>query len=150
MSESVSKAAEARRESDWEKNRKALSPNKGKTQNPNTNCGRQEQRETSIGKGKTNRGLNQDAGAVHESEAVPDRPMQYTKPQFKRAHESFDPEASKGTEKNRSTKETFAAERHVTSEPGLDVAKRRSGSVRSNRAETEKVFDSRRKKSSSV
>src|SRR6267378_2671073 len=150
MSESVSKAAEARRESEWEKNRKALSPNKGKTQNPNTNCGRSAQRERSIGKGKTNRGLNQDAGAVHESEAVPDRSMQYTKPQFERSHEKA-PVASEGSIDNRKTVKSGATlGHHVRSDDGFKIADRRSAHVRSERKNTERTFDSRRKRSSTV
>lgn len=45
---SVSQIANERREKDHEASRKVVSPNKGRTQNPNTNCGRQEQRETSV------------------------------------------------------------------------------------------------------
>src|SRR5438552_1703154 len=52
MSEkSVSQIANERREKDHEASRKSVSPNKGKTQNPNTNCGRAEQRERSVGEG---------------------------------------------------------------------------------------------------
>jgi hypothetical protein len=40
---SVSEVANERREKDHEASRKAVSPNKGKTQNPNTNWGRKEQ-----------------------------------------------------------------------------------------------------------
>ena len=153
MSESVSKAAEARRESDWEKNRKPESPNSGKTQNPNTNCGRAEQHRTSVGEGQLNVGSNQNIGRKHESEDAPEHKPQggfgYTEDQTKRSH-SQAPVVEEGAVDNRSTKKTGVAERHVTSQPGFDVAKRRSGSVRSNRSETEKVFDSRQKKSSSV
>ena len=153
MSESVSKAAEARRESEWEKNRKSLSPNKGKTQNPNSNCGRDEQRQTSVAEGQLNLGSNQNMGRKHESEEAPVHEVRggfgYTKDQTVRRHEQA-PVVEEGAIDNRLTKKTKAGERHVTSQPGFDVAKRRSGSVRSNRAETEKVFDSRRKKSSSV
>src|SRR5258708_13356151 len=49
MSEkSVSRIANERREKDHEASRKSVSPNKGKTQNPATNSGRQEQRERSV------------------------------------------------------------------------------------------------------
>jgi hypothetical protein len=55
---SASQEAEARRESDWEKNRKPQSPNSGKTQNLNSNSERDEQRRTSVGEGQPNIGSN--------------------------------------------------------------------------------------------
>jgi hypothetical protein len=148
MSEkSVSQEAEARRESDWEKSRKPESPNQRKPKPADDAGSRAAQRERSIGKDKTNRGLNQDAGAVHESEAVPDRPMQYTKPQFERKHEQA-PVVADGAIDNRKVKESSVAERHVQSDDGFKIAERRSASVAANRKETEKVFADRRKKSS--
>jgi hypothetical protein len=147
---SVSQEAEARRESDWEKSRKPESPNQRKPKPADDAGSRAAQREKSIGKGKTNRGLNQDAGAVHESEAVPDRPMQYTKPQFERAHEKA-PVASEGSIDNRKTVESgVTLGRHVQSDPGFKIADRRSAHVRSERKNTERTFDSRRKRSSTV
>ncbi len=151
MSEkSVSQIANERREKDHEASRKSLSPNKGKTQNANTNWGRDEQRRTSVGE-EPNLGSNRNMGRKHESEDAPEHKPQggfgYTKEQFKRKHEQA-PVVEEGAIDNRSTKKTGVGERHVTSQPGFDVAKRRSGSVQSNRAETEKVFADRRKKSS--
>ena len=149
MSEkSVSREAEARRESDWEKSRKPESPNQRKPKPADDAGSRAAQRERSIGKDKTNRGLNQDAGAVHESEAVPDRPMQYTKPQFERKHEQA-PVVEDGAIDNRKTAESkVTLGRHVQSDDGFKIAERRSASVAANRKETEKVFADRRKQSS--
>ncbi len=159
MSESVSKAAEARRESDWEKNRKPESPNSGKTQNPNTNCGRGEQRRTSVAEGQPNLGSNRNnpdrvvgnrekvGNIVVEAHGVnPDT----TPDQTERNHSDVDSDSKAGGHKPREVKESSAAERHVQGETGFVERDRRSTQVRKNRAETEKVFDSRRKKSSSV
>jgi hypothetical protein len=92
-------------------------------------------------------------GRKHESEDAPEQKpsggFRYSEDQTVRSH-SQAPVVEEGAIDNRLTKKTKAGERHVTSQPGFDVAKRRSESVRSNRSETEKVFDSRRKKSSSV
>jgi hypothetical protein len=68
---SASQEAEARRKSDWEKNRKPESPNSGKTQNLNSNSGRDEQRRTSVGEGQPNIGSNRNMGRNHESEDAP-------------------------------------------------------------------------------
>src|SRR6266576_6524985 len=104
MSESVSKAAEARRESDWEKNRKPESPNSGKTQNPNTNCGRGEQRRTSVAEGQPNLGSNRNMGRKHESEDAPEHKPQggfgYSPDQYERDH-SQAPVVEKGAIDNR-------------------------------------------------
>src|SRR5258708_5914582 len=154
MSEkSVSQIANERREKDHEASRKSLSPNKGKTQNANTNWGRDEQRRTSVGE-EPNLGSNRNMGRKHESEDAPEHKPQggfgYTKEQFKRKHEQA-PVVEKGTPDNRKTVKSGATlGRHVTSDDGFPIAGRRNQSVRSNRAQTEKVFDSRRKKSSSV
>jgi len=151
MSESVSKAAEARRESEWEKNRKALSPNKGKTQDPNTNCGRDEQRRTSVGE-EPNLGSNRNMGRKHESEDAPEHQPQggfsFTPDQTERSHSDVDSDSKTGGHKPREVKESSAAERHVQGEPGFVEAGRRSAAVQSRRRETEKVFADRRKKSS--
>jgi hypothetical protein len=154
MSESVSKAAEARRESDWEKNRKPESPNSGKTQNPNTNCGRAEQRRTSVGEGNLNLGSNVNMGRTSEqSQAVEQKPgggFSYTKEQFERKHEQA-PVVEKGTPDNRKTVKSGATlGRHVQSDNGFKIAERRSTHVRSERKNTERTFDSRRKRSSTV
>src|SRR6267378_3287275 len=131
----------------WEKNRKKTSPVKGSTQNSNTNCGREEQRRTSVAEGQPNLGSNRnnpdrvvsnrervgniivEAHGVSNPDTTPD--------QIVRRHEQA-PVVEEGAIDNRSTKKTEAGERHVTSQSGFDVAKRRSASVRSNRAETEK------------
>ena len=153
MSESVSKAAEARRESEWEKNRKSLSPNKGKTQNVNTNCGRAEQRSTSVAEGQPNLGSNRNMGRKHESEDAPEQKpsggFSYTKEQFERAHEKA-PVASEGSIDNRKVRESAVAERHVQSDDGFKIAERRNAVVLGNRNSTAKQFDDRRKRSSSV
>ena len=148
---SVSEVANERREKDHEASRKAVSPNKGKTQNPNTNWGRKEQKETSIGEGQLNIGSNQNAGRVHESEAAAERQPSggfgYTKDQTERKHEQA-PVVEEVAIGNRKVKESAVAERHVQSDDGFKIAERRSASVARNRQETEKVFASRRKKSS--
>jgi len=154
MSEkSVSQIANERREKDHEASRKAVSPNKGKTQNPNTNCGRDEQRRTSVGEGNLNIGSNRNMGRKHESEDAPEHKPQggfgYTKEQFERKHEQA-PSVEDGAIDNRKVGESVVAERYVQSDPGFKIADRRSTHVRSERKNTERTFDSRRKRSSSV
>jgi hypothetical protein len=150
---SVSEMANERREKDHEASRKDVSPNKGKTQNPNTNWGRKEQRETSIAEGQLNIGSNQNAGRVHESEAAPVHEPQggfgYSDDQTERSHTQA-PVVEDGAIDSRKVKESPVAERHVQSDDGFKIAERRSASVASNRKETERAFDSHRKKSSSV
>src|SRR5260370_36521638 len=107
MSEkSVSQIANEGREKDHEASRKDVSPNKGKTQNPNTNWGRKEQRQTSISEGQLNIGSNQNAGRVHESEVAPVHEPQggfgYSDDQTERSH-SQAPVVEKGTPDNRKT-----------------------------------------------
>jgi hypothetical protein len=153
MSEkSVSQIANERREKDHEASRKDLSPNKGKALNPNTNWGRQEQRETSIAKDQLNLGSNRNFGRKHESEDAPEHQPQggfgYTEDQTERSHSDVDSDSKAGGRKPREVKESSAAERHVQGEPGFVEAGRRSVAVQSRRRETEKVFADRRKKSS--
>ena len=151
---SVSEVANERREKDHEASRKAVSPNKGKTQNPNTNWGRQEQRETSVGEGQLNLGSNRNMGRAHESEAAPDHQPSggfgYTKDQTVRKHEPA-PSVKDGAIDNRKTvKSGVTLGRHVQSDDGFKIAERRHSSVAANRKETERAFDSRRKGTSSV
>ena len=142
-----------------EKNRKKTSPVKGSTQNSNTNCGREEQRRTSVAEGQPNLGSNRNnpdrvvgnrekvGNIVVEAHGVnPDT----TPDQTERNHSDVDSDSKAGGHKPREVKESSAAERHVQGETGFVERDRRSTQVRKNRAETEKVFDSRRKKSSSV
>ena len=148
MSVEETKKHEKAREGD----RKKLSPNRGSTQKPSTNqteWGRESQRETSVGKGNLNLGSNRNAGRAHENESVPDRPMQFTPDQTERDHGKM-PVAAEGSIDNRKVGESAAAERHVRSDEGFKIAERRSNSVAANRRETEKAFDARRKKNSSV
>src|SRR6266404_3290035 len=51
----------------------------------------------------------------------------------------------KGENDERVVRASKVAERHVTSKNGLDVAKERSAHVESNRKESAKLFDSKRK-----
>src|SRR6266850_3752218 len=145
MSEkSVSQIANERREKDHEASRKAVSPNKGKTQNPNTNCGRDEQRRTSVGEGNLNIGSNRNMGRKHESEDAPEHKPQggfgFTKDQFERSHEKA-PVASEGSIDNRKTVKSGATlGRHVTSEEGFQIAQRRNAAVVGNRNSTAKTF----------
>ena len=142
-----------------EKNRKKTSPVKGSVQNPNTNCGRAEQRERSVGEGP-NLGSNRNnpdrvvsnrekvGNIVVEAHGVPNPDT--TPEQFERAHEKA-PVASEGSIDNRKTVKSGATlGRHVTSDEGFQIAKRRNASVVGNRKSTEKQFDDRRKRSSSV
>ena len=142
-----------------EKDRKKTSPVRGSVQNQNTNCGREEQRKTSIIEGQPNLGSNRNNPdrVVSSREKVgsiivgahgvnPDT----TPDQTERNHSDVDSDSKAGGHKPREVKESSAAERHVQGEPGFVERDRRSTQVRKNRAETEKVFDSRRKKSSSV
>src|SRR5260370_10334127 len=150
MSEkSVSQIANERREKDHEASRKAVSPNKGKTQNSNTNWGRKEQRQTSIGEGQLNIGSNQNAGRVHESEAAsehqPSGAFGYTKDQTVRKHEPA-PVVEDGAIDNRKTAESKATlDRHVRSDEEFKIAPRRSSSVLHNRMTPEKTYESVRK-----
>jgi len=140
-------------EKDREKNRKKTSLVRGSVQNPNTNCGREEQRKTTIIEGQPNLGSNRNMGRKHESEDAPEHQPQggfsYSPDQYERDH-SQAPVVEKGAIDNRSTKKTKASERHVTSQSGFDVAKRRHSGVAANRKETERTCVSRRKRSSSV
>jgi hypothetical protein len=153
MSEkSVSQIANERREKDHEASRKDVSPNKGKTQNPNTNWGRKEQRETSINEGQLNLGSNRNMGRAHESEAAPQHQPSgafgYSKDQTQRKHEPA-PVVEDGAIDTRKTAESkVTLGRHVTSDNGFQIAERRSASVQQNRKETDRVFADRRKKSS--
>src|SRR6266478_2981565 len=93
-------------EKDREKNRKKTSPVRGSVQNPNTNCGREEQRETSVGEGNPNLGSNRNnpdrvvsnrekvGNIVVEAHGVPNPDT--TPEQFERAHEKA-PVASEGS-----------------------------------------------------
>jgi len=140
-----------------EKNRKKTSPVKGSVQNPNTNCGRAEQRERSVGEGP-NLGSNRNnpdrvvsnrekvGNIVVEAHGVPNPDT--TPEQFERRHEDVDSDSKLGGRKPREVKESSAAQRHVQGEPGFVEAGRRSAAVQSRRRETEKVFADRRKKSS--
>jgi hypothetical protein len=155
MSEkSVSQIANERREKDHEASRKALSPNKGATQNSNTNCGREEQRRTSVAEGQLNLGSNVNMGRTSEQSQAPEQKpsggFSYTKEQFERKHEQA-PVVEKGTPDNRKTVKSGASlGRHVQSDNGFKIADRRSAHVRSERKNTERTFDSRRKRSSTV
>jgi len=132
MSEkSVSQIANERREKDHEASRKDVSPNKDKTQNPASNWGRKEQRQTSVGEGQLNIGSNQNAGRVHESEAAPVHEPQgafgYSKDQTQRKHEPA-PVVQDGAIDNRKTAESKATlGRHVQSD---DVSKSQNGNGR--------------------
>ena len=156
MSEkSVSQIANEVREKNHEASRKDVSPNKGKTQNPNTNCGRQEQRETSVKGPNLGSNRNNPDRAVSNREKVGHLEVAahgVTKPgttveQFKRKHEPA-PVVEDGAIPNRQVKQSDVAERHVQSDDGFKIAERRSASVAQNRRDTEQVFADRRKKSS--
>ena len=156
MSEkSVSQIANERREKDHEASRKDVSPNKGKTQNPATNSGRQEQRERSVKGPNLGSNRNNPDRVVSNREKVRHLEVEahgVTKPettveQFERKHEPA-PVVEDGAIPNRKVSESAVAERHVQSDEGFKIAERRSASVAANRKETEKVFADRRKKSS--
>jgi len=137
-----------------EKNRKKSSVVRGSVQNANTNSGRAEQRERSVGEGQSNLGSNRNMGRKHESEDAPVHEPQggfsYTKDQTVRRHESA-PVVEKGAIDNRRTvKSSITLGRHVQSDPGFKIAERRNAAVVGNRNSTAKTFDEHRKKSSSV
>src|SRR6266404_4684193 len=119
-------------EKDREKNRKKTSPVRGSVQNPNTNCGREDQRETSVGEGNPNLGSNRNnpdrvvsnrervGHIVVEAHGVtnPD----FTLDQTKRSH-SQAPVVEKGTPDNRKTVKSGATlGRHVQSDDGFKIA----------------------------
>jgi len=134
-----------------EKNRKKTSVVRGSVQNSNTNSGREEQRRRSVGEGNLNLGSNRNMGRKHESEEASENPVKHTPPeQFERRHENVDSDSKAGGRKPRDVKESSVAERHVQGEPGFIEAGRRHANVVANRKETERTFDSRRKRSSSV
>jgi hypothetical protein len=156
MSEkSVSQIANERREKGHEASRKDVSPNRGKTQNPATNSGRQEQRERSVKGPNLGSNRNNPDRVVSNREKVGHLEVAahgVTKPettveQFERKHEPA-PVVEDGAIPNRKVNESAVAERHVQSDEGFKIAERRSASVAQNRQETEKVFADRRKKSS--
>ena len=155
MSESVSKAAERSRESDWEKSRKKTSKVSKLKPKPMDGAGaREEQRRTSVGEGQLNLGSNRNMGRKHESEDAPVHEPQggfgYTEDQTVRSH-SQAPVVEKGAIDNRRTvKSSVTLGRHVQSDPGFKIAERRNVAVVGNRNSTAKQFDDRRKKSSSV
>jgi len=152
---SVSEVANERREKDHEASRKTVSPNKGKTQNPNTNWGRQEQQETSVKGPNLGSNRNSPDRVVSNREKVGHLEVAahgVTKPettveQFERKHEPA-PVVEKGAIDNRKVGESTVAERHVRSDDGFKIAERRSASVAANRKNTEQTFADRRKKSS--
>jgi len=157
MSEkSVSQIANEVREKNHEASRKSVSPNKGKTQNPNTNCGRKEQKETSVQGPNLGSNRNNPDRVVSNREKIGHLEVEahgVTKPdttveQFKRKHEPA-PAVEDGAIDNRKTTESKGTlGRHVTSDDGFTIAERRSASIAQNRKDTEKVFADRRKKSS--
>ena len=161
MSEkSVSREVESAREPAWEKNRKKTSAVKALKSKPADDAGsRVAQRERSVGEGQPNLGSNRNnpdrvvsnrervGNIVVEAHGVnPDT----TPDQTERNHSDVDSDSKAGGHKPRQVKESSAAERHITGEQGFVERDRRSAKVRKNRSETEQVFDSRRKKSSSV
>src|SRR5712664_2456681 len=133
-----------------EKNRKKTSVVRGSVHNSNTNSGREKQRRTSVGEGNLNNGSNRNMGRKHESEDAPVHEPQggfrYTPDQTERRHEGVDSDSKAGGRKPREVKESSVAERHVQGEPGFTEAERRHSSVAANRKETERTFDSRRKR----
>src|SRR6266853_314713 len=136
-------------EKDREKNRKKTSPVRGSVQNANTNSGREVQRRRSVGEGQLNLGSNRNMGRMHQSEDAPEHQPQggfgYTKPQFERSHEKA-PVASEGSIDNRRTAKSGATlGRHVSSDDGFQIAKRRNAAVVGNRNSTAKTFDEHRK-----
>ncbi|SRR5258708_6940328 len=145
---SVSQEAESRRESDWEKCRKPESPNQRKPKPMDGAGARAEQRRTSVG-AALNFGSNRNAGQKHESDDAPENPMKYSEDQTVRKHMQA-PVVEKGTPDNRKVGKSAVAERHVQSDPGFKIADCRSAHVRSERKNTERTFDSRRKRSSTV
>src|ERR1700752_1627306 len=143
MSEkSVSQIANERREKDHEASRKDVSPNKDRTQNPASNWGRKEQRQTSVGEGQLNLGSNQNAGRVHESEAAPVHEPQgafgYSKDQTQRKHEPAPVVEDGAIDKRKTAESRVTLGRHVTSDNVFQIAERRSASVQQNRKESEK------------
>jgi hypothetical protein len=158
MSEkSVSQIANERREEDHEANRKSVSPSKGKTtQNPNTNCGRDEQRETSVKGQNLGSNKNNPDRVVSNRERVGHLEVEahgVAKPgttveQFVRKHEPAPVVADGTTDNRKAATSTVTLGRHVQSDEGFKIVERRSASVAQNRKETEKVFADRRKKSS--
>jgi len=122
---SVSEVANERREKDHEASRKAVLPNKGKTQNPNTNWGSKEQRETSVTEGQLNLGSNRNMGRVHESEDAPEHQPSgafgYSKDQTVRKHEPA-PVVEEGAIDNRQTVKSGATlGRHVHRDDGFQI-----------------------------
>jgi hypothetical protein len=155
--QSVSRVAEARRGKDHEAGRKATSKIKSFKPKPSDSFTRADQHATVVG---LNVGSNRNnpervvsnrekvGNIVVEAHGVtnPD----FTPDQTERSHSDVDSGSKAGGHKSREVKESVAAERHVQGEPGFVEAGRRSAAVQSRRRETEKVFDSHRKKYSSV
>jgi hypothetical protein len=158
MSEqSVSRVAEARREKDHESNRKATSKIKSFVPKKSDSFTRADQHATvqgpNLGSNRNNPDRvvsNREKVDTLEVEAHGVTNPDFTPDEFERTHADVDSESKLGGHKQREVKESSAAERHVTGEPGFIEASRRSASVAQNRKETEKAFDDRRKRYSSV
>ncbi len=143
-----------KQEKELETHRKRTSPNRGSTQNPNSNSGREEQRRTSVGEGQLNLGSNRNAGRRSEQEDAPDSAV-VNHPHSECESGAVPSQAAfegKGEAAERSVQASKAtAGRHVTSgKDGRAVSDERARSVLARRKETEKLFDSHRKKHSSV
>jgi hypothetical protein len=155
--QSVSRVAEARREKDHEASRKATSKVKSFKPKPSDSFTRADQHATVTGPNLGSNRNNPDrvvsnrekvGNIVVEAHGVPNPDT--TPEQFERRHEDVDSGSKSGGHKPREVKDSSVAERHVQGEPGFVEAGRRSAAVQSRRRETEKVFDSHRKKYSSV
>jgi len=158
MSEqSVSRAAEARREKDHEASRKVTSKVKSFKPKPSDGFTRADQHGTVQGPNLGSNRNNPDR-VVSSREKVGNIQVEahgvsnpdFTSDQFVRKHEQA-PVVEKGAIDNRRTvKSSVTLGRHVQSDPGFKIAERRNAAVVGNRNSTAKQFDDRRKKSSSV
>ena len=140
-------------EKELETHRKKTSPNKGAAQNPgDVEGGREKYARESVGEGQLNLGSNRNMGRKSEQEDAPDSAVPGSSESESGAVPLQAAFESKGEAAKRSVKASKATlGRHVVAaKDGKAVSQERAEHVRSRRAEQDAVWDSHRKKSSSV
>ena len=130
----TSRELEAKREGDWEKSRKAVSPNK------NTPASTEDMTGTTIG---TREDQHENADRVGRG----DKPETSVNPaslaaedQTERSHSKGDTPKGQGAEVARKTVSDSIGERHKTSVPGMSRTAERKVHVKSRRIENQRAF----------
>jgi len=141
-----------KQEASVEANRKRTSSNRGKTRADDKDWGREKYARESVGEGQLNLGSNRNMGRKSEQEDAPDSAVPGSSESESGAVPLQAAFESKGEAAKRSVKASKATlGRHVVAaKDGKAVSQERAEHVRSRRAEQDAVWDSHRKKSSSV